>query len=101
MLNIFEVYATGNTTHLSFREGYELNYVFLTLLCYRFALRTILESYTLRKWRNFEQFRFILIIFEVHVTGNTAQLDFCERYELPNVPPTPLCYRFDLGTTLK
>jgi len=26
---------------------------------------------------------------------------FCGRYELSRVPPTPLCYRFYLGTTLK
>jgi len=53
------------------------------------------------EWWKFEQFRLILIIFKVHLMGNTAQLDFCGRYELSHVPLTPLCYRFDLGTTLK
>jgi len=60
-----------------------------------------LELYYMRKWWKFEQFRFILIIFKVHATEDTAQLDFCGRYELSHVLPTPLCYWFDLRITLE
>ena len=31
-----------------------------------------------------------MIIFQVHATGNTAQLDFCGRYELSHLPPNTL-----------
>ena len=53
-------------------------------------------------WENdkFEQFQFILIIFEVYVTGNTARLGFCGGYRLRWVFPTPIYYWFDLWTTL-
>jgi len=87
--DIFEVYATGNTAQLDFCGGYELSQIFSTSVCYWFDLRTTLES-TLRKWWKFEHFRFILIILKVHARGNTAQLGFCERYELSHVPANTL-----------
>ena len=62
--------------------GIWMSRVFPTLLCYRFDMRTTLEAYTSRKWWKFEQFRFILIIFKVYATGNTAQLGFCGGYRL-------------------
>ena len=65
LLVIYEVFATGNTAQLDFCGGYELRQIFPTPLCHWFYLRTTLESYTLRKLRKFEQFRFLLIIFEV------------------------------------
>jgi len=64
--------------------------IFPTLLCYQFELRTNLESYTFRKWWKIEQFRFILIIVEVHATGNTAQLDFRGEIWIESCPPNTL-----------
>jgi len=98
---IFEVYAMGNTAQLDFCG--DMNWAKSSQHHYAIGLtwEPLLESYTLRKWWKLEQFRFILMIFEVYATGNTAQLDFCGRYELSHVSPTPLYYRFDLGTTSK
>ena len=57
------------------------------------------EVINLEKMYEFERFRSILIIFEVHATDNTAQLRFCGGYRLRWVPPTPIWYWFDLRTT--
>jgi len=72
-----------------------------TLSAHWFDLVGTLGWYTPIKWWKLEKFRFILVIFEVHQTGNTAQLGFCGGYEFSQVFPTPLCYWFALRTTLE
>jgi len=52
-------------------------------------LKEIMKIWRWSKWTK---------LFKFHATGNTAQLNFCRRYELSHVPPTPLRYWFDLGT---
>ena len=60
-----------------------------------------LRSYTPKKWCKLEKFQFILTIFEVYATGNTAQLGPCGGYELSQVFPAPLRYWYGLRTTLE
>jgi len=91
-LTILEVYVMGNPAQLGFCGWCKLSHVLPTPECYLFDRRTTLESYTLRKLWKLKRFWLILIIFEVHTTGNTAQLYFCGGYELSQVLRTLPCH---------
>jgi len=88
--------CNGQHCSVDFCGRYELSHVPSTPLCYRFDLETTLVWYILRNWWEFERFRFILIIFEVHATDNTAQLGFCGGYRLESSLPTPLAFLHSL-----
>jgi len=98
----FLKYATCDTAQLGFCGRYELSQLFPTppklLVWPENHFGVVYSEKIMKIWIisvHFDHF------FEVYATDNTAQLGFCGVYELSHVFPTPLCYWFDLRTTLQ